>query len=307
MKRISLLLFIAICFGNAIAQFRTDIGINMGVANYLGEIGGTDKTAQPWIMDIRMGQTRPSIGAYVRTKLRNRHLRYNSLYLRADLNHARLQGADSISVNPARVARNLSFRNDVWELLGRVEFSFLEINDVSRGRRRLDFKSYASLGIGLFWNNPKANLNGTWYALQPLRTEGRRYSRVQFTIPVAAGFNYTYKHRHRFGFELGWRLTFTDYMDDISDRYVEPESIESPIGTTLANRSAGKAGVYGYPGEANYSADSPRGNPARHDSYFVASLSYSFVCKGKYRLDRIYGMNWRRPPRTKVNYDRPKF
>ena len=49
-------------------------------------------------------------------------------------------------------------------------------------RSALNFHAFA--GIGVLYFNPKAELDGKTYALQPLQTEGKNYSRFQPVIPV---------------------------------------------------------------------------------------------------------------------------
>ena len=89
---------------------------------------------------------------------------------------------------------------------------------VALGRYLLDFKAYFFGGLAAFYNNPKAQLDGQWIALQPLNTENldKKYSRIQMALPVGFGFYYTFSRIHRFGLNAAWRFTFTDYIDDAS-------------------------------------------------------------------------------------------
>src|SRR5690606_4458195 len=80
----------------------------------------------------------------------------------------------------------------------------------------------------------KGELDGQWYALQPLQTEGVSYSKINFSIPAGIGFYYTIDRKYRLGLELGWRTTFTDYIDDISDKYVVQTD---PLTAQLANKN----------------------------------------------------------------------
>ncbi|HIA13207.1 MAG TPA: hypothetical protein EYN69_14245, partial [Flavobacteriales bacterium] len=101
----------------------------------------------------------------------------------------------------------------------------------------------------MFWHNPKAKYQGKWEALQPLGTEGqgvilglKQYNRVQAQLSSGLGFYYTFKRKWRLGWELGTRWTFTDYLDDVSTRYVDPALLQdgTPTGdmaAALSNRT----------------------------------------------------------------------
>ena len=49
---------------------------------------------------------------------------------------------------------------------------------------------------------------------------------------------FTYDRNHRFGFDFSWTPTFTDYLDDISTVYNDPDNM-SELGASLANQSNG--------------------------------------------------------------------
>ena len=287
MKRFIIIILIAVPFFG-FSQFRLDYGANIGASGYLGEIGGKAGRARPFIFDAKIGQTRWSLGGFARYKI------MDDVFIRADLNYIRIQGADSLSSNPERFARNLSFRNDVFELLAKGEYTFYKVTDVGRtGRYALSFATYVGAGAGIFYNNPRANLNGTWHNLRELQTEGNKYSAFQFAIPLSLGIHYTIKREHRIGFEISYRLTFTDYIDDASTVYPDTTGM-SPIAKVLSSRSEGIASEDGdeesiYPHISNYQNGSPRGNPKGNDTYFTAMFSYSKVIKGKYKSKGLKG------------------
>lgn len=261
------------------AQYAWDVGVNAGFANYLGEIGGGPGLARDWILDMKLDQTRWNPGVFARYRLD-----YN-FALNFSFEYARLQGADSLTENPNRFTRNLHFRNDVFEFAVTGEYYFYNQPDVGRtGRYLLDFKAYFWGGVGVFYNNPKARLGSTWYELQPLNTEGldTPYSKWQPVIPVGFGMFYTFSRIHRFGMKVGWRYTFTDYIDDVSTVYPDPSELGSPEAIALSNRTSEVANnplardladVY-VPGQI-------RGNPEANDSYLMLSFNYSYVIRGK--------------------------
>src|SRR5882672_10123321 len=106
MKKITLLLAFTISASAAFSQYKWDFGGMVGAANYLGEIGGKEKTRRNFILDLKLSQTRSALGGFARYKLNP------DIYIKGSLSWLRISGADALSTNPGRVGRNLSFRND---------------------------------------------------------------------------------------------------------------------------------------------------------------------------------------------------
>ncbi|NQY67879.1 MAG: hypothetical protein HRT72_09190, partial [Flavobacteriales bacterium] len=213
-------------------QYNSSVGLTLGVSNYLGEIGGNAETGKAFIGDLKLSQSNLAIGGLFRYKFTP--LISTSLHF----DYVRISGADSLTEfhkysDPGmkRAARNLSFRNDIYELTSRLELVFFGINDIgSTGRYVLDFKAYVFLGLGVFMHNPKARTeyDNKWHELRPLRTEAqdKEYSKFGLTIPQGFGFYYTYRKIHRFGAEFAWRTTFTDYIDDVSTTFAGDAAFE---------------------------------------------------------------------------------
>src|SRR5690606_29267820 len=51
------------------AQYAWDVGIHLGGANYLGEMGGVDQPRRDFVWDMKLGQTRWAVGGFARRKL----------------------------------------------------------------------------------------------------------------------------------------------------------------------------------------------------------------------------------------------
>lgn len=86
---------------------------------------------------------------------------------------------------------------------------------------------YISLSGGVLHFNPKAPLDGTWYELQPLGTEGQgigginNYARTTGVFSVGAGTLFNVSERISLGIELNIRKTKSDYLDDVSGKYYD--------------------------------------------------------------------------------------
>ena len=275
MKNIFILTFILGFSLISKAQWRLDYGLSVGVSNYLGDIGGKEKTRRDFVADMKMAKTRWNFGGFVRYKIKPK------LSLKLALDYLRIEGDDKLSSNPARNTRNLNFRNDMFDLGLTGEYFFYENNDLGNTYRfKNGFRAYIFAGVGAYYSNPKANYHGEWVALRPLQTEGVSYSPIGLNIPVGLGFYFTFSKKHRIGFEYNYRTTFTDYLDDISGTYASTSGM-APDAAALSNRT-GELGASVDPNFAkNFVPGSKRGDKTHKDSYMTMSLSYSYVIRGK--------------------------
>lgn len=294
----------ATTFG-ARAQYAWDVGFHIGGANYLGEMGGKDEPRRDFVWDMKLSQTRWAVGGFARRKI-NRLLSVN-----AGLMYLRIQGADELTEDyRPRRGRNLNFRNDMLELYVRPEFTIYQDNDLGgRGRYKLDFRLFGYVGAALYYHNPKGQINreGDFYALQPLTTELVDYSRIGFAIPAGIGFHFTKKRRHRFGWDMGWRTTFSDYLDDASTVYADPALLPSQLAIDLADQSS-----YAYaldptlPHPNNYKEGAIRGDPTHNDSYLTMTFTYSYVLRGQSNFYR-QRYSWIRGAKRVGRKSRAKF
>lgn len=270
---ITLILTNSLSFGQ---RYNLGFGMNAGVINYLGDIGGGD-LSRNFVYNMELKDTRWATGPFV-------DYRFHPLFaVRGGLMYGRLRGEDNESENRARRGRNLNFRNDIFELSGRLEYypQILSLSDVGyRGRYRVDYQTFFFVGVGGIYHSPKSAHYSNpkeYYKLRPLLTEGVKYSPIVVSVPMGGGFFFTYKRQHRFGFELQWSWVFSDYLDDIHDRYVDPSLMSSdPNAAWLANQWIDQPGV---PAEVQYGPGSPRGDATDRDNYVVISFNYQFLIR----------------------------
>ena len=124
-------------------RYAFDYGFGLGASNYLGEMGGKEKSRRDFIWDMKLNQTRWALNGFARYKFNN--------YIAAHvgLTYLRISGDDALSTNRGRRGRNLNFLNDMLELCARADIYIYGSNDVGRrGTYRLDFKSYVFAGFG---------------------------------------------------------------------------------------------------------------------------------------------------------------
>ena len=300
---------LVLCANVVFGQYNADIGFSLGGANYLGEIGGKEKSRRGFIMDMKLQQTNFAFGAFGRYRLADK------FYARIDVMYGQIEGADSLSTNRARRGRNLSFKNNILEIGLRGEYAFYTVYDLGgTGRYQSDLRMFIHGGIAYFHHNPTATLNGVTYNLQSLNTEQRTtpYKLHQVAIPLGAGFYYTVKQKHRIGFEFGWRKTFTDYLDDVSGTYADPDDFNDPSAEALSNRRSELGNNPDVADDIYYGIDpitgvhQKRGDATHNDSYMFSTLSYSYVLRGKNNFFRakynyVYGGKKRRR-RTRAKF-----
>lgn len=281
MKKLLLIAFIGLGIQSGLHAQGMDFGINLGGANYMGEIGGSEGEAKPWLLDMNIKQTSFAFGGFYRYSFTDR------ISAKFQLNYARIQGADSLSNEPTRLARNLSFRTDIIEAMITGEYNFFVMHDMNRrSRKRVDFRSYAFAGIGALLYYPHAKMNDKWYYLRPLATEGtdKQYNEMTIAVPLGVGANFTFNRKTRIGLEVGYRFSFTDYLDDVSTRYAPDNELPYAESIALADRSdeVYASGKYDdLPDPGFYGADANnrpiRGNPETNDGYLLVQFNVSYV------------------------------
>lgn len=134
-----------------------------------------------------------------------------------EFHYLRLTGTDE------EFRRNLSFESTIldFSIYGR----FFLVDDVirvaaDRGRKPKFLKTYVVAGIGLINYSAKSSFT---QPSPPTDTslfyeENIGYPRTSFVIPVGLGFSWRISNRFSLITEASYRITFTDYLDDVSER-----------------------------------------------------------------------------------------
>lgn len=177
-----------------------------------------------------------------------------------------LKGEDAESDEEGKVKRNLSFSS------GTIEWNAVTYVDLfpigERFYQRPILNVYGFVGIAGAYFNPKAELDGEKHALQPLETEGVSYSRMTFSMPYGIGIKYMVDPFLNICLELGYRLTTTDYLDDVSTVYLDNASL-----TGIRQQLADRRPEIGLPVRP---AGSIRGNPDDNDGYLLVSVKAEY-------------------------------
>jgi len=272
MKKATLIVFSLLAFSlsaqntNKKAWFSHDVGVQLGGAYYLGDLNSK-----------HFFMTQPGLGIFYRFNYNYR------LAFRGGFNFGSVQSDDSQTDNPDQLERNLNFKSKMQEFYAQAEFNFWEYRV---GHTDFIFAPYIFAGVAVLHFEPLANYQNQWIQLRDLCTEGqktslnptqKKYKLFQPAIPFGLGFKLSVSKQITIGFEWGPRKTFTDYLDDVSGKYVDPFLLSAEKGAlaaVMSNRSKNAADYVNDVGKL-------RGNPNTKDWYIFYGFVISFKLKGK--------------------------
>jgi hypothetical protein len=197
-----------------------EFGIGLGAGHYFGDLNTRARLNRAKIAGTIF--FRKNFGNYIAARL--------------GASYARLGYSDIYNThNKYMNSRNLSFNSNVWELTLQGDFNFFRFMP---GEPQYSFTPYVTLGAGIFSYDPYAYLQGRKVNFRqlPIGTEGQNsslypdrkaYSSMAFSIPFGGGVKYAINDRMNIAFEVLYRFSNTDYLDDVSTTFVDP-SIFTP-------------------------------------------------------------------------------
>lgn len=266
---------------------RHSVGFGLGFTNFLGELGGRDQVGSDFIYDLEWSQTRPALMLNYRYQLAPK------LFAKAQFSFGIIGGNDALTEEIFRRNRNLSFRSAIYEFSGGLEYEVIQFANRSRyGRvpsaRNHSSAIYITAAFGGTHFNPKGNFNGKWYPLRPYGTEGQKqddgpeaYSLWTVVIPLGLGYRYEINQEWTIGAELCHRITFTDYMDDVSTVYYDNDIITQSQGELAGHFADPSLGYYvdergnEIPLNSTFTG-AQRGDPTDNDAYFTFTINASY-------------------------------
>jgi len=288
------------------------VGFSVNALNYYGDL-----SPSPSRISTDISFTRPGFGLSLTHRFGPRYS------IKGEFLFGTLKGSDADSADPNdltngifRTRRNLSFRNRVKELSAVAIFDLFE--NQSTYISRVKWTPYAFLGLAVFHHSPQAlapatDLNGNplpeagqWVDLKELGTEGQNanldpndvnfgvspYKSIQLAIPFGIGARFRLNEVMDLSFDIAFRYTFTDYLDDVSRNFVDPGVFgNNELAKALSYRTGelgppvnpntfvGRDGVT-YTVENGFGSefrDNVRGNKNDNDLYMVTSIRLSYI------------------------------
>lgn len=185
-----------------------------------------------------------------------------------------IKGNDNIASREVIQQRNLRFETSIID--GEIGLIIYPLKPIA------NINTYFGLGISTFFYNPTTDLNGTKYNLRDYGTEGqligtsntKSYSNFGYSLPITIGHEFPIGNNSSIYLELKYRITQSDYLDDVSSIYRDPEdlltsnSLDPNITLQLADRS----------GEISpdllHTPGSQRGNPDLNDRFLSLTLGF---------------------------------
>ena len=262
-----------------------EAGGTIGVMNCLTDLGGKKGIGKGFIKDLNLKNSKPSFGIYFMGMYQNK------IGIRLEGTFGKVAAYDSILKayvpnTSGRYERNLSFRSNITDF--QLSFELHPLYIFGSPDKALPLLSpYVVGGIGYFSFDPEAYLNGEWHRLQPLHTEGegfdeyrdrKPYKLSQVNYPIGAGVKYELNSTFNLRIELVHRILTTDYLDDVSTTYIEPDLFSKYLpgqqalyAELLADRQRElNPGHVTIPNEQ-------RGDPTGKDSFFSIQVKLGFT------------------------------
>ncbi len=184
--------------------------------------------------------------------------------VRAEVVYYSISGSDADAADSSfNRQRNLSFQSGNFEGQLSGVYYFKPYRKYYHQRRK--FEPYVHAGVGATTVNPKANYNGELVKLRPLATEGVKYGGVAMVVPFGLGVKARVTSFVNLVGEVGYRYTFTDRLDDVSENYGS-----LPVGS-VAQALSNRKDEVGVINQAAYEAMIPGGRRGKtgNDSYLL--------------------------------------
>tara|TARA_Y100001968_G_C19387034_1_gene733421 strand:+ start:226 stop:1062 length:837 start_codon:yes stop_codon:yes gene_type:complete len=256
-----MLLFVLIILHTNTLSQTNEVGIFMGGSLFKGDVGSHSK-------EKILLNSKPAFGLQVK---RNFNYHFGVSF---HVNRGELAANDKHSYDVFELERNLQFKSTITEFGLMFEFNFRPY--MSRDAE-YNYSPFIFAGVTKFFFNPKGYYtDGNWYSLRPLGTEGQGsdfypqrelYDLKGVSIPFGVGYKINVYEFLTLSLNISWRITFTDYLDDVSTTYIDPTTM-GDLNADLADQSENKFDV-GF----------QRGNPNNNDKYGFIGMHILYSIK----------------------------
>ncbi|CAG5071470.1 hypothetical protein DYBT9623_03471 [Dyadobacter sp. CECT 9623] len=142
--------------------------------------------------------------------------------------------------------------------------------DLFSFNRQAPVNPYLIGGIGFTLLNPKAEIDGAWHSLAPLTTEGVKYNRLPLVFTAGIGVSFKTTDRLSLGVELCNNFMNSDYLDDVSTVYPNPDQLSSDLARRLSDRAPEIGEPARQPGFS-------RGSAKSKDSYLFLQVRAAYL------------------------------
>ncbi|MCY7292724.1 MAG: DUF6089 family protein [Ferruginibacter sp.] len=233
-----------------------------GIATYQGDLQGKQFT---------IDQSHPAVGIGASYDLTDKFI------VRTGFTYGVLEGNDKKNTTAKGIElRNLNFKSALTELHLGLEYNLFRLEGKS-------LTPYFFAGVAAYHFNPYTkDVAGNKVFLKPLSTEGqglaayperKNYKLTQLALPFGGGIKFKVSDNLQIGLELGLRKLFTDYLDDVSDTFVDGALLQAARGSQAVELSY--RGDEINPASTYPVAGTQRGNSKTKDWYYFSGLRIS--------------------------------
>ena len=107
--------------------------------------------------------------------------------------------------------------------------------------------------------------------------DNKPYKLTQLNVPLGVGIKYFVTENFAVSFEIVHRKTFTDYMDDVSNQYIDPNlfyTYLTPSQAAVADRVYNKSPLRVL--NSGFSPGDKRGTKENNDAYYSAGFKLAW-------------------------------
>lgn len=194
-----------------------------------------------------------------------------------------------------RYLRNQIAKTNIWE--GNLIFEFspfrMGVNSKLAHKR---WQPYLMAGIAAYHFRAMGEYRDRvtdqkkWVDLYDLHIEGdgwdfagapAKYKKWQMAVPLGVGLRWDIGYHLGLGVEYMYRYCFTDYLDGVSDKYIDPALYDknlSPQDADIAKNVSDRTWIIVDPNYKHAPGDK-RGNKAVNDGYSTISVTFFYKIK----------------------------
>jgi len=267
-------------------NFTSEIGASLGLMNCLTDLGGGKGIGKKFVKDVNIGNTEPEASIYYSLVYKN------AVALRTEATWGIVKASDALQksfkeTTGGRYERNLSFRSTIFEISLVTEIHPRFFKNYTSSNKFPRLSPYLLGGIGYFTFNPRAKLDSQWVDLRPLHTEGqgfaeypdrKEYKLKQINFPVGAGIKYKVRENISFSAECVYRILMTDYLDDVSTRYIDKSLFSKYLSGAQLSQALALQDRQNEINPSHYAVTNDiRGNPKKNDAYFSINFKIGII------------------------------
>jgi len=262
--RIIALLLVVLFTSNIQAQ-KSEIGIGLGVSSYIGDLSSPE-------LNTYFNQSHPAVQVFYNYYFNQK------LNTRISLGATILSANDNKSSKQWQLERNLSFKTNLVEANGVIEYNIFGISNL--------INPYVYGGVNVFHFNPKTLYDDEWVELQPLGTEGQgsvihpelqKYKLYDISMIFGAGLKVKLTNSITISAEVGWRRTNTDYLDDVSGNYINYYELRRTNGELAADLSDRTKEYFNSTQTIDRESGTKRGGERIKDYYAISYLNFVYT------------------------------